>query len=90
MEKLSKLEQETIINFNREEDRADFFTHEPIHIRKLEKLAKQFPNLVHLVDVNHHGGRSYNIPKSMIAIRQPVSETKKQLLREKARERVKK
>lgn len=41
--KLSKYEQETIINYNREGKEAEICTADPVVIAKLEKLMKKYP-----------------------------------------------
>ncbi|MGN0159332.1 MAG: hypothetical protein ACI39W_09410 [Brotaphodocola sp.] len=40
---LSKVEQEVVITFNAREDTADFYTADPVWIRKLDRLAEQNP-----------------------------------------------
>ena len=41
--KLTKAEQETVINFDNELDTASIYTHDSRLIKKLRKLRKQYP-----------------------------------------------
>jgi hypothetical protein len=58
---LSLYEQETIINFNKEEKTASIFTYEKTWQRHLEKRLGLKP-----VMDNGHGGREYQIDKKRI------------------------
>lgn len=70
--KLTRYEQETIINFNEEEKSASVYTHNRPLIRKLEKLAKERPGEVRLVKVSHLGQAvEYYVPKSWLRINPP-------------------
>ncbi len=59
--KLTKYEQETIMNFNKVEDVAYIFTYERIWQRHLGKELGLKP-----VMDNGFGGRGYELPKKMI------------------------
>lgn len=85
--KLSLLEQETIILFNREEKEADVYTHEPSLIKKLDNLCKTSPDVFVKREDNGAGGITYTLPKKLISIRTPrpkkeLSEEEKNALRE--------
>jgi hypothetical protein len=71
MDKLSRLELETIINFNREESIAEVYTHEPRLIRKLKQFAREYPDLCKHESTNEHGGEIYILPKKYIRIGLP-------------------
>lgn len=58
---LSKVEQETIVNFNKEEDTAYIFTYEKTWQQHLEKKLGLKP-----VMNNGKGGREYEISKKRI------------------------
>jgi len=58
---LTNYEQETIINFNKAEDKAHIFTYEKTWQQHLEKRLGLKP----LYD-NGFGGREYELPKSRI------------------------
>lgn len=59
--KLTKYEQETIINFNREEDKAYIFTYDKAWQRHLEKKLEIKPVLD-----NGIGGKEYILDKAMV------------------------
>ena len=42
--KLTRYEQETIINFNAAEKTAELYTRKPAIIRQLDSLATEYPN----------------------------------------------
>jgi hypothetical protein len=63
---LTKCEQETIINFNKEEKVAYIFTYEKTWQQHLEKKLGLKPSLV-----NGFGGKGYEIGKSRI--RKPIA-----------------
>lgn len=84
--KLSLLEQETIILFNREEKEADVYTHEPSLKKKLDNLCKTSPDVFVKREDNGVGGITYTLPKKLISIRTPrekktLSEEQKKALR---------
>ena len=60
---LSSHEQETIINFNKEEKIAYIFTYESTWINHLEKRLGLKP-----LWVNSYGGKEYTIDKSRISM----------------------
>lgn len=71
---LSKYEQETIINFNKEEKLAYIFTYEKTWQKHLEKKLGLKP-----VMDNGYGGKEYQIDKSRIKMpRAPRKMTEKQ------------
>ena len=59
--KLSKYEQETIINYNRAEDMANIFTYDMLLQRHIEKKLGINP-----ISDNGFGGRDYKVPKDFI------------------------
>jgi hypothetical protein len=59
---LSRFEQETIINFNKEDDTADVFTYEFTWQRHIEKRLGIKP-----YKDNGKGGKSYIVPKRSIS-----------------------
>lgn len=69
--KLSLLEQETIILFNRQEAEANIYTHDMALKRKLYKLSQLFPEIMLLREDNGFGGVTYSLPKSLISVRPP-------------------
>lgn len=79
---LSRYEQETIINFNAEEDTAELYTADPVWIRKLDKLVEQNPEQFRPGEAERLEGRviakRYVFPKRFITIRS--KDTKKREL----------
>ena len=85
--KITRYEQETIINFNAEEKTATLYTRDPAVIRKLDSLVTEYPDTFKQVgetDID----KTYEMPKSAVTYRKPrrISEAK----REQAREAMKK
>ncbi len=46
--KLSRYKQEVVINLNADEDEATVYTANPAWIRKMDKLHKEFPDIIRL------------------------------------------
>lgn len=70
--KLSKYEQETIINYNEAEKSASVYTHNKSLRRKLETLAVDRPEDCKLIRGYHDGQAvEYSVPKSWIKVRPP-------------------
>ena len=44
--KLSRYEQEVVINFNADESEATVYTANPAWMRKMDKLCKEFPEVI--------------------------------------------
>jgi len=82
--RLSKYEQETIINFNEDEADASVYTHNPKLKERLKRMAAQYPADCAFVSKNSAGGVTYRISKKLISIRQPYSEERRQKDRERA------
>lgn len=75
--KLSRYEQETIINFNEEEDTASVYTHNPKLREKLLRLAAKYPDKVRLERRGPYGAASFIVPKSCVSVREPYSDTRR-------------
>ena len=71
--KLTKAEQETVINFDNELDTASVYTHDSRLIKKLRELRKQYPEQF-VLEHREHGAVTYTIPKRCVGIRPPYSE----------------
>jgi len=83
--KLSKYEQETIINFNVAESDAVVFTRDKAVIRKLDSLVNEFPEVYKCIgetDID----KTYSMPKQYVSYRKPRKLSEKQ--REDARKRM--
>lgn len=70
--KLSLIEQETIFNFNEGEKTAGIYTFNRSLLKKLEALARKYPDEVKLERTSWGGlAADYIIPKSWIKISAP-------------------
>ena len=81
--RLSKYEQETIINFNVAESDAVVFTRDKAVIRKLDSLVTEYPDTFKCVgetDID----KTYSMPKQYVSYRKPrrISEEIKQRRRD--------
>jgi hypothetical protein len=85
-EKLTMEEQETIVNFCRADSIAEVYTHEPAWIRRLDRIAKEFPGECTFREENGFGGRTYDIPKRLVTIKMPASEALRQQRRDRLRQ----
>lgn len=70
---LSRYEQETIINFNAEEDTAELYTADPVWMRKFDKLVERNPEQFKPGQSEKYEGKviakRYIFPKRFISIR---------------------
>ena len=70
---LSKVEQEVVITFNAGEDTADFYTADPVWIRKLDRPVEQNPEQFKPEGTEKYNGKvvakRYTIPKRFISVR---------------------
>ena len=77
--KLTRYEQETIINFNAEEPNATVYTRDKAVMRKLDALVTEFPDIFQCIgetDID----KTYSLPKSRVKYRRPrrISEEKRE------------
>lgn len=68
---ITKLEKETVINYNDAEQTASVYTFNRALQRKLDKLAQEFPDCVRLARKFPGGAVEYELPKKLVAIRKP-------------------
>ena len=85
--KLSRYEQETIVNYNAGEQTATLYTRDKTIMRKLDTLATDFPDTYTLIGQDEVS-KTYSFPKSYVSYRKPRKVSKEQ--REKASERMRK
>ena len=83
--KLTKIEQETILNYNEEESEAQVYTHNTRLKAKLKRLSEKYPDLIYPDRPEHPGAVSYIVPKSCISVREPYSEERRKAQSEHAR-----
>ena len=84
--RLTRYEQETIINFNAEDKTATLYTRDPAVRRKVDALVIEYPDTYKYIgetDID----KTYEMPKSFVSYRKPRRLSEEQ--REAARERAK-
>ena len=68
---LSRLEQETIVNYNAAEQTATVYTRDKAVMRRLDALKDAFPDTYKLIgqtDID----KTYEMPKSLVNFRKPM------------------
>lgn len=83
--KLTRYEQETIINFNAQDQMATLYTRDPAVMRKVDALVIEYPDTFKCIgetDID----KTYSMPKSFVTYRKPRRISEEQ--REAARERI--
>lgn len=80
--KLTKYEQETIINFNVGGKDAELFTRDKAVIRQMDELMKRFPDLNKRIGQTSID-KTYSFPKTYVGYRKPrnISEAKRKQAR---------
>lgn len=68
--KLSRYEQETIVNYNAGEQTATLYTRDKTVMRKLDTLVAGFPDTYKLIDQTDID-KTYSMPKSHVSYRKP-------------------
>lgn len=76
--KLSRYEQEVVINFNADESEATVYTANPVWIRKMDKLCKEFPEVIRLKSWTEVS-KTYVLPKNLVRIGKPRTLSEAQL-----------
>lgn len=84
---LSRLEQETIVNYNAGEQTATVHTRDKAVMRRLDALKDAFPDTYRLISETDID-KTYEMPKSLVNFRKPMRISEAQ--REAARERMSK
>ena len=69
--KLSKIEKETIINFNEAERTASIYTHNEALKRQLLELCQTHPGQVRQIAANRWGGLTFELPKKWLKVSPP-------------------
>ena len=80
--KLSRYEQETIVNYNAGEQTATVYTRDKAVMRKLDMLVADFSDTYKLIEQDEVS-KTYSFPKSYISYRKPRTVSTEQ--RERAR-----
>ena len=84
--KLSRYEQETIVNYNAGEQTATLYTRDKVVMRKLDTLVADFPDTYKLIEQDEVS-KTYSFPKSFVSYRKPRKLSDEQ--REKVRKQMK-
>ena len=69
--KLSRIEQETIINFNEAEGIASIYTHNAAWQERLLDLCRDHPSQARRTTDNGHGGLTFELPKKWLKVTPP-------------------
>lgn len=85
--KLTREEQETIINFSAADKIATLYTRDPAVMRKVDALVTEYPDTFKCISETDID-KTYEMPKSHISYRKPrrISEAKRQQAREAMKE----
>lgn len=83
--KLTKYEQETIVNYNAGEQTASVYTADKAVMRRFDRLVAEYPEHYQLVEQTEVS-KTYSMPKSYVSYRKPRKVTIEQ--RELARKRI--
>ena len=77
---LTKLEKETIINFNEAEQTASIYTFNAALKQRLFSFAQQNPELCQLIRQGANGSVTYSVEKSRLSIRflNPLTDEQKE------------
>lgn len=80
--KLTRYEQETIVNFNAEESDAIVYTRDKAVMRQLDALVTEYPDIFKCIgetDID----KTYSMPKSRISYRKPrrINEERREQIR---------
>ena len=68
--KLSRYEQETVVNYNAGEQTATVYTRDKAVMRKLDTLVADFPDTYNLTGQDEIS-KTYSFPKSHVSYRKP-------------------
>lgn len=81
--KLTRYEQETVVNYNAGEKNATIYTRDRAVMRKLDRLVVHFPEIYRQIGQDEIS-KTYLCPKEYVSYRKPRRVSKEQ--REKARQ----
>lgn len=74
----TKGEKETIILFDELEDTATVYTHNTRLKNKLYLMCREYPDHCKFISENGDGGVTYRIDKSMVSVRKPYDEQRRE------------
>ena len=81
--KLTKYEQETIVNYNNGDKLATIYTADPVIMNRLDKMVEKHPDTYKVIETTEIS-KTYECPKKLVSFRHPVvlSEEQKAKCRE--------
>ena len=84
--RITRYEQETIINFNAEGKTATLYTRDPAVMRKVDSLVNEYPDTFKCTGVTDMD-KTYEFPKSAVTYRKPrnISEAHRKAASERMR-----
>lgn len=84
---LTKIEQETILNFNEDEPLANLYTYNPKLQKRFDQIAAEHPELVSR-KAGSFGAVTYDFPKKLLIVsfQRPLSEAEQQRRSERAKQ----
>ena len=84
--KMTRYEQETIINFNAGEQIATLYTRDPAVMRKVDALVSEFPDIFKCIGATDID-KTYEMPKSSVTYCKPrnISEAQRKAASERMR-----
>ena len=84
--KMTRYEQETVINFNAGEKNATLYTRDPAVIRKVDALVTEFPDTFKCINETDID-KTYEMPKTSVTYRKPrkISEAQRNAVRKRMR-----
>ncbi|MCR5294874.1 MAG: hypothetical protein K6E30_06825 [Lachnospiraceae bacterium] len=85
--KMTRYEQETVINFNAGEKNATLYTRDPAVIRKVDALVTEFPDTFKCINETDID-KTYEMPKTSVTYRKPrrISEAQRNAVRKRMRQ----
>ncbi len=83
--KLSRYEQETIVNYNAGEQTATVYTRDKAVMRKLDALVDDYPDIYKQIEKDEVS-KTYSFPKAYVSYRKPRKLSDEQ--RERARQKI--
>ena len=66
-------ERETIILIFPTQEHAEISTNDPVYIRRLDKLSRDYPEAYQCIEVTPYGEKAYRTPKGFISFKKPQS-----------------
>ena len=81
--KLTRYEQETIINFNAQDQMATLYTRDPAVMRKVDALVIEYPDTFKCIGATDID-KTYEMPKSVVTYRKPRRLSEEQRERKRA------